>query len=29
MTKSFPFMNDETLSRAWTLASYYTFHEGH
>jgi hypothetical protein len=29
MTKSFPFLNDEALSHAWTLASYYTAHEGY
>jgi hypothetical protein len=29
MTKSFPFMNEAALSRAWTLAGYYTAHEGY
>lgn len=29
MLASFPFMNDPALSRAWTLASYYTAHEGY
>jgi hypothetical protein len=29
MKKSFPFMSEEALSHAWTLAGYYTFHEGY
>jgi hypothetical protein len=28
MTKSFPFMTEAALCRAWTLTGYYTFHEG-
>lgn len=29
MRKIFPFMNEEALSRAWTLCGYYTWHEGY
>ncbi len=29
MKKSFPFMNEAALHHAWTLASYYTAHEGY
>ena len=27
--ESFPFMNEDALRRAWSLAGYYTFHEGY
>ena len=29
MRATFPFLNDEALRRAWTLAGYYTAHEGY
>ena len=29
MRKTFPFLNEEALSRAWTLCGYYTWHEGY
>jgi hypothetical protein len=29
MKGSFPFMNDEALRHAWSLAGYYTYHEGY
>jgi hypothetical protein len=29
MTDAFPFMNEEALRHAWTLAGYYTWHEGY
>lgn len=29
MTAGFPFMNDDALGRAWSLAVYYTVHEGY
>jgi hypothetical protein len=29
MTTAFPFMNDDALGRAWSLATYYTVHEGY
>lgn len=29
MTAAFPFMNDDALGRAWSLAVYYTVHEGY
>ena len=29
MTAAFPFMNDQALGRAWSLATYYTVHEGY
>lgn len=29
MAAAFPFMNDEALGRAWSLAVYYTVHEGY
>lgn len=29
MLKAFPFMNEAALRRAWTLAGYYTWHEGY
>jgi len=27
--KTFPFMDEEAMSRAWTLCGYYTWHEGY
>ena len=29
MHNAFPFMNEEAVSRAWTLTGYYTWHEGY
>ena len=29
MTAAFPFMSDDALGRAWSLATYYTVHEGY
>jgi hypothetical protein len=29
MTAAFPFMNDDVLGRTWSLAVYYTVHEGY
>ena len=29
MTDAFPFMNEAALRHAWTLAGYYTWHEGY
>ena len=29
MRESFPFMSDEALSRAWSRAGYYAWHEGY
>jgi hypothetical protein len=29
MTNSFPFMNQAALGHAWSLAGYYTWHEGY
>ena len=29
MRGAFPFMDDQSLGRAWSLATYYTVHEGY
>ena len=29
LTRAFPFMSEEALQHAWTLAGYYTWHEGY